>query len=302
MPCAAGLLFAALALCALAVSCPKEDKTTTLLEAAASNNTEKVSRLIKAGADVNATDNDGLNALMWNSGETALMRAACHNSADAAKLLIEAGADVNATCAYEFTALMWAAIHNAADVAKLLINAGADMNAKGGWDDATPLMYAAKENSPDVAKLLITAGADVNAKNTDGKTALMWAEENGATEVIELLAAQVSARDFPAYLMMEGTVITGRDKAALPADPVIPDGVTEIGSSAFSGCTLLATVTIPDSVTEISRDAFPGCTSLAKIVFTGTKAQWRNITKDRDWHQNVPAKKVVCKDGEADLY
>lgn len=87
-------IIVAVALCVLAVSCSIKDKTTALLEAAASNNTAKVSRLIKAGAAVNATDNDGLNALILNSGETALMHAACNNSADAAKLLIEAGADV----------------------------------------------------------------------------------------------------------------------------------------------------------------------------------------------------------------
>ena len=40
---------------------------------------------------------------------------------------------------------------------------------------------------------------------------------------------------------------------------VIPNGVTEIGSYTFSGCTSLSSITIPDSVTEIGEGAFQSC-------------------------------------------
>ena len=46
---------------------------------------------------------------------------------------------------------------------------------------------------------------------------------------------------------------------------VIPDGVTEIGNMAFSGCTSLESIIIPESVTEIGIEAFYGCSSLKKI-------------------------------------
>lgn len=47
---------------------------------------------------------------------------------------------------------------------------------------------------------------------------------------------------------------------------VIPEGVTSIGSYAFSGRTGLTNITIPDSVTSIVQDAFEGCTGLTSIT------------------------------------
>ena len=46
----------------------------------------------------------------------------------------------------------------------------------------------------------------------------------------------------------------------------IPEGVTEIGNSAFTGCTNLTRVTIPDSVTSIGYDAFKDCTGLTSVT------------------------------------
>ena len=44
------------------------------------------------------------------------------------------------------------------------------------------------------------------------------------------------------------------------------DGVTEIDSSAFSGCSSLTNVTIPDSVTSIGSGAFYGCSGLTSVT------------------------------------
>ena len=46
----------------------------------------------------------------------------------------------------------------------------------------------------------------------------------------------------------------------------IPDSVTTIGSSAFSGCTGLTSITIPESIITIGSSAFSGCTSLTSVT------------------------------------
>ena len=57
------------------------------------------------------------------------------------------------------------------------------------------------------------------------------------------------------------TLISGCKTSVIPSD----GSVTSIGSSAFSGCSGLTSVTIPDSVTSIGEYAFSGCSGLTSI-------------------------------------
>lgn len=54
---------------------------------------------------------------------------------------------------------------------------------------------------------------------------------------------------------------------------VIPEGVTEIGSWAFSGCTGLTSLNIPESVTWIGDCAFFDCLNLTIHAPAGSKAE-----------------------------
>ena len=47
---------------------------------------------------------------------------------------------------------------------------------------------------------------------------------------------------------------------------IIPNSVTTIEQSAFSGCSSLTSVNIPNSVTTIARDAFANCSSLTSVT------------------------------------
>lgn len=47
---------------------------------------------------------------------------------------------------------------------------------------------------------------------------------------------------------------------------IVPEGVTEIENSAFSGCRGLEEIVIPSHVKEVGRDAFSRCTGLSKLT------------------------------------
>jgi ankyrin repeat protein len=92
-----------------------------LLDASKKGDVEKVKKLLKEGADVNAKDRFGFTPLHY----TAL-----NGHFEVVKLLIERGADVNAKTNGGWTPLRFAAIYGHFEVVKLLIERGADVNAK----------------------------------------------------------------------------------------------------------------------------------------------------------------------------
>ena len=65
-------------------------------------------------------------------------------------------------------------------------------------------------------------------------------------------------------LRIEGGVLKGYNETP-SGTLVIPAGVTEIASNAFSGCTSLTQVNFPASLTKIGSYAFSGCTGLTSL-------------------------------------
>ena len=66
------------------------------------------------------------------------------------------------------------------------------------------------------------------------------------------------------WLTIEDGVLTKCDEEA-HGKVIVPEGVKEIGASAFKDCKALESIKIPASVSEISSAAFCGCESLESI-------------------------------------
>ncbi|MDE7228277.1 MAG: leucine-rich repeat domain-containing protein, partial [Treponemataceae bacterium] len=75
----------------------------------------------------------------------------------------------------------------------------------------------------------------------------------------------------------------------------IPDGVTSIGNYAFRKCTGLTDMTIPGSVTSIGNYAFNGCDKLDTVHYDGTKEEWEKIAIDS--RSGLSGKTITGKDG-----
>jgi len=121
----------------------QKEKDKKLIYASENCNKEAVKFLIKAGANINAKDNNGI---------TALMRASRYGEVEVVKLLIEAGADNG------YTALMEASDNNYVEVVKLLIENGANINVKDKFGN-TALIYASRYDRKEIVYLLKRYGA-----------------------------------------------------------------------------------------------------------------------------------------------
>jgi len=197
------------------------DQWTALHRAAMYNaDFQLVRRLVEAGADVNAVDNEHCTTLHYAAKGSAVSEiirrlaaegtqisqlcpnAPNYSQADLVTYLLANGARVDEVDVNGFTALHHAALSNLDPaVIDLLVTNGADVNAKTGrhiapirgscqTDEAnwTPLHLAARYNSTaDVISSLITAGADVNALTSKGETPYKFATHQEFPDAICLL-------------------------------------------------------------------------------------------------------------------
>lgn len=77
----------------------------------------------------------------------------------------------------------------------------------------------------------------------------------------------------------------------------VPDGVTSISGSAFSGCTSLKEIVIPDSVTSIGESAFSGCTSLSKVKLSNNL----RIIQERTFYDCTSLAEIVIPDSVTEI-
>lgn len=86
-----------------------------------------------------------------------------------------------------------------------------------------------------------------------------------------------------AYASVDG-VLFNKERTVLVTYPAgkentaytIPDGVTNVGRSAFWDC-MLTSIVIPESVTKIEWGAFRDCSNLKDVYYVGSQRQWEQV-------------------------
>ena len=81
---------------------------------------------------------------------------------------------------------------------------------------------------------------------------------------LECLSSSFIYEDDVLFNMKKSEIISFRKQKI--ESYIIPDSVTSIGDSAFSGCHSLSNIVIPDSVTSIGNYAFSSCCSLSGVI------------------------------------
>jgi len=138
---------------------------------------------LRAGADVDQAQGDGMTALHW---------AAYNGDAELAETLVGSGADLGpVTRVGSYTPLHLAARNGFAPVVTMLLEAGADPEAATSTGGARPLHLAAAAGRVDAVIALLDKGADVDAPESGWRqTPLMFAAAAGRTEVVRVLLSR----------------------------------------------------------------------------------------------------------------
>jgi ankyrin repeat protein len=199
------------ALTAVGMAAP--DTNLLLVEAARTRDMQKVQALLKDQVDVNVRGSDGGTALLWavhwddlhtadlliragadvnatNEYRVAPLSVACTNRNPVlVKRLLDAGAQPDIASAAGETPMMTCARTGSADAVKALLARGADVNAVEPALKQSALMWAAAERHANVVRLLIERGADVRAATRHGFTPLHFAAREGDIEIARMLVA-----------------------------------------------------------------------------------------------------------------
>ena len=117
--------------------------------------------------------------------------------------------------------------------------------------------------------------ADANVKalcvanwDTNGDGELSQAEAAAVTDVGTVFKNESikSFNEFQYFIGVKSIGSSAFSNCSGLTSITIPNSVTSIGSYAFSGCSGLTSITIPNSVTSIGSSAFSGCSGLTSIT------------------------------------
>ena len=162
------------------------DGTTALMIAASFKNSSTLYALLENGANVNATNEIGLTAL--------IVAITPHCDIQIVQKLLDQEADLNKITQRGTTALIHALFDNHNEVANLLLEKGADVSL-GNFRGANPfnfrganaLMLAARAGNKKVFDAALSSGIDIDTRDDNDHTLLMQAVMNDHIHIVESL-------------------------------------------------------------------------------------------------------------------
>ena len=155
-----------------------------LIDATRRNDVEAVRRLIAAGANVNAQD---------ENRDSAFLLAGAEGRLEILKLTLQAGADLRSTNRYGGTALIPACHHGHVETVRELLKTAIDVNHVNrlGWTALleTVILGDSSATYVEIARLLVAHKADVNLADKQGLTPLAHARQRSHREIVAILEA-----------------------------------------------------------------------------------------------------------------
>jgi ankyrin repeat protein len=149
----------------IAADVAQEDLNASLIHAAGHGDTVSFNLALSLGANMNAIDRHGNNAvLLATQGEQHVML----------RILLDKGVNPDARGGSGFTPLTYAALHGLTADARRLLKTGADPDRHSAPGDA-PLHLAVAFGHNDLIAELVGAGAHIEDINAAGETALIVA-------------------------------------------------------------------------------------------------------------------------------
>ena len=172
-----------------AVDVPEPNGTTPLIQACLSADLPTARFLIGHGASFKKATDDGVTPLL----------AACRSgSVEIVELLLNKGATLNDKDKDKRGPLLNAAMNGSADICRFLAAHGVNVNVADEKSGFTALHYAAQNADPVLAKTLIALHANPSLRDKRGLLPRDYAEQRGATEILQLLAGNQPLTKAPA--------------------------------------------------------------------------------------------------------
>ncbi|XP_055346317.1 uncharacterized protein LOC129593857 isoform X2 [Paramacrobiotus metropolitanus] len=249
------------------------ERNAGFLWEARAGNMKKVQEYLRQGADINATNANGLNALHLASKERHV---------ELVRLLLKHGASVDAATRKGNTALHIACLAGQYEIVRILIEHGAAVNVQSliGF---TPLYMAAQENHRDIVNHLLEKDANPSLSTEEGCTPLSVASQQGHDEIVSILLENGKVR-LPAL-----HIAAKKEDVKAPVLPINADVISENNRRPDERT---EAVTLPPTNVDEIKDA------LGKIMLAFNACPVCKQNKSEGTHTHRRSVEITRVDGD----